>query len=85
MGAGGSVALPEGDSVTLDEAKAYAGEGGWNEDAQKAFDAAAAEGKSPRTPSPPTRPSRTRPRPSSRRASGGSRSEEPDQAAGEVR
>ena len=45
MGAGGSVALPEGDSVTLDEAKAYAGEGGWNEDAQKAFDAAAAEGK----------------------------------------
>ena len=45
MGAGGSVALPEGDSVTLDEAKAYAGEGGWNEDAQKAFDAAAADGK----------------------------------------
>ena len=45
MGAGGSVALPEGDAVTLDEAKAYAGEGGWNEDAQKAFDAAAADGK----------------------------------------
>ena len=45
MGAGGSVALPEGDAVTLDEAKAYAGEGGWNEDAQTAFDAAAADGK----------------------------------------
>ena len=45
MGAGGSVALPEGDAVTLDEAKAYAGKGGWNEDAQKAFDAAATDGK----------------------------------------
>ena len=43
MGAGASAQLP--DNVTLDEAKAYAGEGGWNEDAQKAFDAAAADGK----------------------------------------
>ena len=44
MGAGASAgALP--DNVTLDEAKAYAGEGGWNEDAQTAFDAAAADGK----------------------------------------
>ena len=44
MGAGASAgALP--DSVTLDEAKAYAGEGGWNEDAQAAFDAVAADGK----------------------------------------
>ena len=44
MGAGASAgALP--DSVTLDEAKAYAGEGGWDEDAQTAFDAAAADGK----------------------------------------
>jgi len=44
MGAGASAgALP--DHVTLDEAKAYAGEGGWNEDAQAAFDAVAADGK----------------------------------------
>ena len=33
------------DNVTLDEAKAYAGEGGWNENTQTAFDAAAADGK----------------------------------------
>ena len=44
MGAGASAgALP--DHVTLDEAKAYAGEGGWNDDAEKAFEAAAADGK----------------------------------------
>ena len=44
MGAGASAgALP--DHVTLDEAKAYAGEGGWNDESQKAFDAAAADGK----------------------------------------
>ena len=43
MGAGGSVALPEGDSVTLDEAKAYAGDA-WTDDAQKAFDASASNG-----------------------------------------
>ena len=44
MGAGASAgALP--DSVTLDEAKAYAGEGGWNDESQKAFDAVAADGR----------------------------------------
>ena len=74
MGAGGSVALPEGDSVTLDEAKAYAGEGGWNEDAQKAFDAAAADGKVSKDAITAYEAEQNKAATSSRRASGGSRS-----------
>ena len=41
MGAGASAQLP--DTVTLDEAKAYAGDA-WTADAQKAFDASASNG-----------------------------------------
>ena len=41
MGAGASAQLP--DNVTLDEAKAYAGDA-WTDDAQKAFDASASNG-----------------------------------------
>ena len=41
MGAGASAQLP--DTVTLDEAKAYAGDA-WTDDAQKAFDASASNG-----------------------------------------
>ena len=41
MGAGASAQMP--DNVTLDEAKAYAGDA-WTDDAQKAFDASASNG-----------------------------------------
>ena len=51
MGAGASAQLS--DNVTLDEAKAYAGDA-WTDDAQKAFDASASNGTTTRRPSPRT-------------------------------